>query len=55
MIDSKFAEEQVLASPGKSWAKVEKSSVWRMDRSWLRVVKSFKEHRWTRPGATREG
>ena len=21
-----------------------------MDRSWLRVVKSFKEHRWTRPG-----
>ena len=25
-----------------------------MDRSWLRVVKSFKEHRWTRPGATRE-
>jgi len=44
-------------SPGKSWAKVEKSSVWRtlMDRSWLRVVKSFKEHRWTRPGATREG
>ena len=36
--------------------KVKKSSVWRtlMDRSWLRVVKSFKEHRWTRPGATRE-
>ena len=26
-----------------------------MDRSRLRVVKSFKEHRWTRPGATREG
>ena len=25
-----------------------------MDRSWLRVVKSFKEHRWTRLGATRE-
>ena len=25
-----------------------------MDRSWLRVVKSFKEHRWTRPGVTRE-
>ena len=40
---------------GQSWAKVEKSSVWiLMDRSWLRVVKSFKEHRWTRPGATRE-
>ena len=25
-----------------------------MDRSWLRIVKSFKEHRWTRPGASRE-
>ena len=25
-----------------------------MDRSWLKVVKSFKKHRWTRPGATRE-
>ena len=31
---------------------VEKSSVWKtlMDRSWLRVVTSFKEHRWTKPG-----
>jgi len=25
-----------------------------MDRSWLRIVISSKEHRWTRPGATRE-
>ena len=42
IIDSKFAGE--------------KSFVLRtqMDRSWLRIVKSSKEHRWTRPGATRE-
>jgi len=25
-----------------------------MDRTWLRIVISSKEHRWTRPGATRE-
>ena len=43
-------------SPGKSRAKAEKSFVLRtlMDRSWLRIVKSSKEHRWTRPGAMRE-
>ena len=50
--------EQVCGgtSPGKSWAKAEKSFVLRtlMDRSWLRIVISSKEHRWTRPGASRE-
>ena len=40
IIDSKFAEESFVLRT-------------LMDRSWLRIVKSFKEHR-TRPGALRE-
>ena len=52
IIDSKFAEEQVQASPGKG-----REIFCLEDTDGQVLAKGFeilKEHRWTRPGAMRE-